>query len=215
MAAPPLTRRQRQILDFLLEYGRANSIAPTLEEIAQHFGVTKITIFGHVRELERKGFIERSSPGVSRGIRVLQSESEPVPIPEELPTTSTASPLYVLGTIAAGAPIQAVQDPEQFEFSELLPPGNKDVYVLRVEGQSMIEDAICDGDLVLVERREHAADGETVVACLPDGEVTLKRLYRESGRFRLQPANASMSPIYTNDLDVQGVVIGVVRRYAR
>jgi len=213
MAAPPLTRRQRQILDFLLEYGRANSIAPTLEEIAQHFGVTKITIFGHVRELERKGFIERSSPGVSRGIRVLHAESDPTLHVPAAPQEH--APLYIMGTIAAGMPIQAVEEPEQFELSELLPPGNADVFVLRVQGESMIEDAICNGDLVLVERREQANNGETVVAVLPDGEVTLKRLYKEHSGFRLQPANSSMSPIYTDELQIRGVVVGVIRSFNR
>ena len=98
-------------------------------------------------------------------------------------------------------------------FAELAPP-EKDVYVLRVQGDSMIEDAICDGDLVVVERRENASDGETVVAVLPDEEATLKRLYRErNGSFRLQPANATMDPIFTREVEIRGVVIGVIRRY--
>ena len=104
------------------------------------------------------------------------------------------------------------EDTELLDLAALMPPSG-DVYALRVKGQSMIEDSICDGDIVLVERRESANNGETVVAILPEGEATLKRFYKEKGRFRLQPANSTMEPIYTSDVDIRGVVIGVVRRY--
>ncbi len=197
----PLTRRQRQILDFYTEYVAEHRISPTLEEVAQHFGLNKVTIFGHVSELERKGALERAAKGVSRGFRVVTENEEAAESPR----------LPILGTIAAGVPIETVEDTEQLDFADLIPQ-RSDVYALRVQGNSMIEDAICDGDLVMIERRETANNGETVVAVLPDEQTTLKRFYREDGRIRLQPANASMEPIFVNEVEVRGVVIGVIRR---
>ena len=198
---PPLTRRQRDILHFFAEYSSSQGISPTLEEIARHFGLNKVTIFGHVAELERKGCLRRSAPGVSRGLQIVR-ESGP-----------TKDGLPILGTIAAGTPIDALETPEVLDFEELVPPGS-DVYVLRVRGNSMIEDSIRDGDLVLVERRSNPAPGETVVAVLPGESATLKRFYPEpDGRFRLQPANAALEPILVDQVEIRGVVIGVIRRY--
>lgn len=204
-ARPPLTRRQRQILDFLEAYQAEHGLSPTLEEIAQEFGVNKVTIFGHVAELERKGVIERAQRGVSRALRVLPEPASPAP------RSTTSVPIS--GTIAAGRPIEAVEDDERLDLDEWLPK-DREVFALRVRGQSMIDDAIRDGDIVLVERRKEARNGETVVAILEGEEATLKRYYREDGRVRLQPANASMAPIYVQGaLDIRGVVIGVVRRF--
>jgi len=197
---PPLTRRQRDILRFFADYTSAQGISPTLEEVARHFGVNKVTIFGHVSELERKGCLKRSAPGVSRGLQIVR---------EDRP----ASGLQVLGTIAAGTPIGVLETPEVLSLEELVPPGS-DVYVLRVRGDSMIEDSIRDGDLVLVERRSNPSPGETVVAVLPGESATLKRFYSEpGGRFRLQPANAALEPILVDEVEIRGVVIGVIRRY--
>jgi repressor LexA len=120
--------------------------------------------------------------------------------------------LPILGTIAAGVPIEEIEDRETLDLSSLIPNG-AEVFALRVAGNSMIEDAIADGDIVLVERRDSARNGETVVAVLPEGEVTLKRFYKERDRIRLQPANSTMEPIYTHDVQIRGVVVGVVRRY--
>lgn len=200
----PLTRRQLDILEFLRGYVDDHGISPTLEEIAAHFGVNKVTVFGHVAEMERKGVLKRRARGVSRGLEIVDPEESEGPEAPRLP---------VLGKIAAGAPIETIEEPEQLDLGALVPEG-RDVYALQVEGTSMIEDAIADGDIVLVERRtESARDGEIVVAVLPDGEATLKRIYREKGRFRLQPANSTMEPIYTDEVEVRGVVIGVVRKY--
>ena len=196
----PLTRRQRDILQFFAEYAEAQGISPTLEEVARHFGVNKVTIFGHVSELERKGCLKRSAPGVSRGLQIVPDDRQPQGLP-------------ILGTIAAGAPIAVLETPEVLTLEELVPPGS-DVYVLRVSGNSMIEDSIRDGDLVLVERRSNPSPGETVVAVLPGENATLKRYYPQpDGRVRLQPANASMDPILTDQVEVRGIVIGVIRRY--
>lgn len=205
MARPTITRRQRDILRFFEEYSREQGISPTLEEIAQHFGLNKVTIFGHVAELERKGILRKSAKGVSRGLQIVDEGQEE--------DARVGPALRILGTIAAGSPIETLEVPEVLPFAELAPP-EKDVYVLRVKGDSMIEDAICDGDLVVVERRNHASDGETVVAVLPGEEATLKRFHRTGdGRFRLQPANAAMAPIYVDEVEVRGVVIGVIRQY--
>jgi repressor LexA len=196
----PLTRRQRDILQFFAEYTEDQGISPTLEEVARRFGVNKVTIFGHVAELERKGCLKRSAPGVSRGLQIVPEGQQPQGLP-------------ILGTIAAGAPIAVLETPEVLTLEELVPPGS-DVYVLRVSGNSMIEDSIRDGDLVLVERRSNPSPGETVVAVLPGEIATLKRYYPQpDGRVRLQPANASMDPILTDQVEVRGIVIGVIRRY--
>lgn len=201
----PLTRRQRDILDFLKDYLEKNELSPTLEEIAQHFDVNKVTIFGHVAELERKGFLTRAAKGVSRGLRLVQDE------PTDASDASNTS-VPILGDIAAGAPIEAIEAPENLDLRDLLPEG-REVYALRVRGDSMIEDAICDGDIALIERRQTARNGETVVAILDGEEATLKRYYREDKRIRLQPANASMDPIYAKEVQVRGILIGVVRQF--
>lgn len=198
---PPLTRRQRDILQFFEEFSSAQGISPTLEEVARHFGLNKVTIFGHVAELERKGCLRRAAPGVSRGLQIVRDSDRQ--------TTG----LTILGSIAAGAPIDVLETPEVLAFEELVPPGS-DIYVLRVRGDSMIEDSIRDGDLVLVERRSNPTQGETVVAVLPGEAATLKRFYREpDGRIRLQPANASLQPLVVPEAEIRGIVVGVIRRF--
>jgi len=206
MTSIPLTRRQRDILDFFTAYREEHGISPTLEEIAQSFGVNKVTIFGHVAELERKGVIARAAPGISRGLRVVADPRG----------SAHAGPpvVSILGRIAAGSPIEAVEIPEDLSLGDLVPAG-RDVYALRVAGDSMIEDSIRDGDIVLVERRTSPEDGETVVAVLADEEVTLKRFYKERNGVRLQPANSAMEPIRLPAVEIRGVVIGVVRRFTR
>lgn len=196
-----LTRRQRDILEYFQRYTIEQGISPTLEEIAESLGVNKVTIFGHVAELERKGYLQRSARGVSRGLQLTGQAS-----------TRPEGALKILGSIAAGSPIEAIEDPEDLDLHELVPPG-RDCYALRVRGDSMIEDGIRDGDLVLVERRTQARNGETVVAILPDEGSTLKRFYREKGRIRLQPANSALAPILVTDVEIRGVVLGVVRRF--
>ena len=195
-----LTRRQHDILEFLRSYVAEHQISPTLEEIADRFEVNKVTIFGHIKEMVAKGVIQKGAPGASRSIQIVESEAvRPTVLP-------------VLGSIAAGAPIEAIEEAEDMDLADLIPQG-RDIYALRVQGSSMIEDAIADGDIVLIESRNTARNGETVVAVLPEGNVTLKRFYKEDARVRLQPANSSMEPIWVDDVEIRGVVIGVVRRY--
>ena len=202
MASLPLTRRQVQIADFFKAYSREHGISPTLEEVARHFGVNKVTIFGHVSELERKGVLVRRAAKKSRARQLV----------EEPAAATRPSVVRILGRIAAGSPIEAIEDPEELELGELLPQ-DRDVYALRVRGQSMIDDGIHDGDIVIVESRSSARDGEMVVAVLPGEEATLKRFYREANGVRLQPANAALQPIHAPTVEIRGVVIGVVRRY--
>jgi repressor LexA len=208
---PPLTRRQRQILDFYRDYTQEHGISPTLEEVAQTFGVNKVTIFGHVAELERKGALSRAARGISRGLQLVQEEGDSVSARAESAPSKTQ--VTILGRIAAGSPIETLEDPEALELADLI-PADRDVYALRVRGDSMIEDGIHDSDIVLVERRNHARDGEMVVAVLPDERATLKRLYKHGSQWRLQPAHPTMPPIFTNEVEVRGVVIGVVRRFS-
>jgi repressor LexA len=198
---PPLTRRQREILTFFETYRSRHGISPTLEEIAQSLGVNKVTVFGHVAELERKGVLARSKRGISRGLQPVES------------STPRRGLIQVLGRVAAGVPIEAIETPEELDLQSLV-PADREVYALRVKGDSMIEDSIRDGDLVLVENRKHAQNGEIVVAVLPEGEATLKRFYREKdGSFRLQPANAALKPILTREVEIRGVVLAVLRQY--
>ena len=204
MKTIPLTRRQHDILTFIHAFLEEHDFSPTYEEIASEFGVNKVTIFGHVRELERKGAITRGERHTSRSIQ--PADAQPA---SRLPRDSGT--IQILGRIAAGAPIEAIEDSEEFSLNDLVPPG-REVYALRVKGDSMIEDAICDGDLVLVERRQEAHNGETVVAVLPGEEATLKRYYLEKGGVRLQPANSTMEPIRVPSVEIRGVVVGIVRQ---
>lgn len=197
----PLTKRQAEIVAFLRRFRDEHGISPTLEEIAQHLGVHRVTVFGHVRELERKGVLRRGEPGVSRSITLADA-----------PTEARPAVLPILGRIAAGAPLETLEEPEELDLSGWF-PGDRDVYALRVRGDSMIEDGIRDGDIVVVERRTQAKNGETVVAVLPGEEATLKRFYREGNGYRLEPANAALRPIHTESLEIRGVVIGVLRQY--
>jgi repressor LexA len=214
MQQPPLTRRQIQILDFYRAYTRERGLSPTLEEVAQHFGVNKVTIFGHVAELERKGVLARAAKGISRGRQLvggMQARAGEA-APEGESERPSATSISVLGRIAAGAPIEALEQPESLELADLV-PRDRDVYALRVRGDSMIDDGVHDGDLVLVERRSVARDGEMVVAVLPDEHATLKRLYREPEGWRLQPSHPTLQPLHVPEVEVRGVVIGVVRRF--
>ncbi len=199
----PLTKRQREILDYLQDFIQQHGYAPSLEEIGRRFGLSSLaTVHKHLTNLQEKGFIKRAW-NRSRSV-------------EMIPTNSggRAVDLPLLGYVAAGSPIEAVATNETIAVPEDL-VGRRDTYVLRVRGNSMIDEQICDGDFVIVEDRKTAQNGETVVALLSGSDVTLKKLYRENGRVRLQPANPTMQPIYVDpeQLQVQGVVVGVMRKY--
>ena len=203
-----LTEKQIRVLRFFRDYRQEHGISPTLAEAAQALGVSKITVHEHLNQLTKKGAVQRDR-AKARAVAILYD-----PDADELSSTEDGIPsLPLVGRIAAGRPIEALEDREDVRLTDLVPTGDR-IYMLRVRGKSMIEDHIDDGDLVVVERRETANDGDIVVAILEDEEATLKRFYRESnGMIRLQPANSEMEPLFTNRVQLRGVVRGVVRNY--
>ena len=201
----PLTKRQREILNYLSSYADENRYAPSFEEIASQFGYSSLaTVHEHLSNLERKGYIKRSY-NESRAIEILPSEVFP-----------RAAELPLLGTVAAGSPIEAVDADESLTVPDDFVRRNGNHYVLRVRGNSMMDEQIRDGDYVVVNERVRADNGEMVIALLDGNAATVKKFYRErDGRIRLQPANEAMAPIYVheNDIRIQGVVVGVLRKY--
>lgn len=193
-----LTKRQREIYEYLKEHIRSKGYAPSIVEIGKQFQLSSpATVHKHLAHLEKKGMIKKQH-NLSRAIEVVEEPAREYP---------------VLGHIAAGKPIEVL---DHREMMALLPDaGDKDIFVLQVKGNSMIEDHIQDGDYVIVERRNVAENGETVVALIDNDRATLKRFYRESGRVRLQPAHPDMKPIIVREGDfaIQGVVIGVLRKF--
>ena len=198
-------RKQRQILDFISQYIQKNGFSPTLQEIADAIGVKSLaTVHEHLQALTKKHLI-RKYEGMVRGIEVLEKKIGNVLEGVELP---------ILGYIAAGQPIQTFTDATaSMTVSASMITGKKPTYVLQVKGDSMIEDGILDGDFVIIERQEVARNGEIVVALLENGLATLKRFYKEPNRIRLEPANSAMQPIYATDVQIQGRVVGVIRKY--
>jgi repressor LexA len=196
-----VTPRQLEILRYIRRSRDRHGYSPTMQEIGDHLGLTKVTVFEHVGALERKGLLLRGAKYSARSLQV----SPEFEFPEEKPTR-----LPLVGRIAAGSPIEAIEDRETLDLEALF-RRRGDVFVLRVTGDSMIDEHIRDGDYVVCERRSQPRNGETVVALLEDGEATLKRFYREKKRIRLQPANPGFKPIFARDVDVQGVVVGVIR----
>jgi repressor LexA len=199
-----LTRRQKQIYDFVCEFVERRGYSPSLEEIGRRFGLSSVaTVHKHVTHLVAKGLLRRSR-NVNRSI-------EPVPREE---TASGGATLRLLGTVAAGTPIEAIEGDQTLVVPSDLVRPRAETFALRVRGSSMIDEQIRDGDYVIVEKRERADNGEMVIALIDGERATLKTLYREAGRVRLQPANPDMAPIILKegDLRLQGVVVGVVRK---
>ena len=199
----PLTRRQREILDYLKEFIDERGYAPSLEEIGARFGLSSLaTVHKHLMNLQEKGFIRRAW-NRSRSVELVQTHAG-----------GRAVDLPLLGYVAAGEPIEAVVGAETVTVPEDL-VGTRETYALRVRGSSMIDEQIRDGDLVVVEDRQVARNGEMVVALIDGSDVTLKTFYREKNHIRLQPANEALAPIIARPeaVRVQGVVIGVMRRY--
>jgi repressor LexA len=199
----PLTKRQREILDYLNEFIQQHGYAPSLEEIGKRFSLSSLaTVHKHLTNLQDKGFIKRAW-NRSRSVEV---------VPTRLGGRAVELPL--LGYVAAGAPIEAVASAETISVPEEM-VGRRDTYVLRVRGSSMIDEQIRDGDFVVVEDRKTAENGEMVIALLGGSDVTLKKFYRQNGSIRLQPANPVMNPIVVpaDQVQIQGVVVGVLRRY--
>ena len=193
-----LTKRQQEIYEYLKEHISSKGYAPSIVEIGKHFQLSSpATVHKHLSHLETKGLIKKQH-NLSRAIELVEELTQEYPL---------------LGYISAGKPIEVM---DHREVMPLFPnTGDKDIFVLQVKGSSMIEAHIQDGDYVIVERREVAENGETVVALIDNDRATLKRFYREKGRVRLQPAHPDMKPIILRegDLAIQGVVIGVLRKF--
>ena len=198
-----LTPRQLEILTRIRDYQRNHGYSPTMQELADALGKSKITIFEHVDALVRKGFLRRL-PHKARSLELAAD----VRFPDERATL-----LPLVGRIAAGMPIEAIENAERLDLEEMF-AARGDTFVLRVSGESMIDEQIRDGDYVIAERRATARNGETVVALVRGGEATLKKFYREKNRIRLQPANEAFEPIFVEpeDVQIQGIVVGVIRR---
>ena len=199
----PLTKRQRQILDYLQDFIEQHGYAPSLEEVGRRFGLSSLaTVHKHLTNLQEKGFIKRAW-NRSRSVELVPK-----------PAGSRVLELPLLGYVAAGAPIEAVSSSESIAVPENF-IGRAETYVLRVRGDSMIDEQIRDGDMVIVENRKTADNGEMVIALLRGSDVTLKKFYRDNGRVRLQPANPALQPIFVDaaQVKIQGVVVGVMRKY--
>jgi repressor LexA len=201
-----LTRRQREILTYLSGYIQAKGYAPSFEEIAKQFSFQSLaTVHEHLTNLERKGYIRRT-PNESRAIEIVPPKGQ-----------SGATELPLLGLVAAGEPIEAVTGADSLGVPDDLIPRRGRSYVLRVRGESMIDEQIKDGDYIVVHERQQADNGQMVVALVQGAGATVKRFYREPGGWiKLQAANPSVSPLRINERDilVQGVVVGVIRKYS-
>ncbi len=201
----PLTKRQKEILDHIESFIGKNGYAPSFEEIADAFGYSSLaTVHEHLSNLERKGYI-RKAYNESRSIELIGAAfgSKVVELP-------------LLGAVAAGLPIEAIEQQETLSVPPDMVQSGKENFVLRVEGESMIDEQIRDGDYIVVCSQETAEDGQMVVALVGGDSATVKKLYREpDGRIRLQPANPSMAPIIedASNVQIQGVVVGVIRKY--
>lgn len=200
MSIDQLTARQREVFDFIRDLITSRGYGPTVREIGEYFEINSPNgVMCHLKALEKKGLITRE-PNMSRAIQLTAEGQEERGLP-------------LVGQIAAGSLAEAIEQAERFDFEEWFPP-KKNYFALKVKGDSMIEAAIADGDVVIVRKTKTAHRGDIVVALTDEGEATLKYWYPEANRIRLEPANSEMKPIYSRNVQVLGVVTGVVRRVA-
>jgi len=201
----PLTKRQSEILNYLQTHIREHGYAPSFEEIAEHFGFQSLaTVHEHLTNLQRKGYIQRAH-NESRAIEVLPPKGQAV-----------ATEIPLLGLVAAGTPIESLMHQESIAVPDSLLPRRGPNYALKVQGTSMIDEHIMDGDFVVVHGTQSAENGEMVIALVNGAEATVKRFYREPGGWvRLQPANENMQPMrfQESEIFIQGTVVGVIRKY--
>jgi repressor LexA len=204
-----ITKRQRQVYDFIADFVQRNNFTPSFQEIGDGLGLSSLaTVHKHITNLEKKGLLNRDY-NRSRSIDLLPPKGRM----KQAMAVNTGMVLPLLGRIAAGQPIEAIERPETISLADFV--RSKEVFVLEVRGDSMQDEAILSGDYVLVEKTKIAHDGDIVVALVEGTDATLKRFYREGDKIRLQPSNAKMKPImvHARDLDIQGRVIGVLRKY--
>lgn len=205
---PTLTKKQKEVLDFIKEFIDTNGFSPSYREIADHFGLSSpATIHQHIQALAEKGVIGLDEDGCARSIELMdQTETKPAAPSVMLP---------LAGLITAGEPIEAVEEREAMAIPSDFVIDADNSYVLKVKGRSMIEDGIFDGDYVVIERNPSPKNGDVVVALLDNAYATLKRFYREGSHIRLQPANSTMQPIIVDgNLNIQGIVRAVIRKFA-
>ena len=202
-----LTPRQLKVLRLIRDHRIAHGFSPTMQELADELDVSKVTVFEHVEALIKKNVLTRE-PNKARSLSIADDTV--------LPDEERALAFPLVGKIAAGVPIEKFAQDDVLELESLFGPQvgrSGGSFALRVDGDSMRDEGILDGDYVIVEQRDTARNGERVVALLPDGETTLKTFFKEGRRIRLQPANPDFEPIIVDDCKVQGVVVGVLRRY--
>lgn len=199
-----LTKRQRQILDFITDFLNEHGYAPSLREIGENFNLSSpSTVHAHIENLKQKGFLQTS-----------YNEARSIELKKVKINWSQAIELPLAGLITAGEPIEAIEEKESIAVPADFVSDQINSYVLKVKGESMIEEGILSGDYVIVERNPSPRNGDVVVALLNNAYATLKKFYREANRIRLQPANSSMKPIYAKDPLIQGIVKGVIRKFA-
>ena len=209
MLGMAITKRQREVYDFIAEFVQRNQYSPSFEEIGEGLGLSSLaTVHKHISNLEKKGLLNRDY-NRSRSIDLLPPKGRL----KQAMSVNTSVVLPVLGRIAAGQPIEAIQNPETISLADFV--RSKEVFVLEVRGESMQDEHILDGDYVLVEKSQVAHNGDIVVALVGKDDATLKRFYREGENIRLQPSNMNMKPIIVPaaSVEIQGRVIGVLRKY--
>jgi len=200
---PTITKKQKAILDFIISFIQDNDYSPSYQEIADNFGLSsRATVHQHVQALQDKGYLTNEG-SLIRGL---------TPVEEKV-GLSQAFELPLAGLITAGQPIEAVEQRETIAIPAHLVLNPANSYVLQVKGESMIDEGILDGDLVIVDNNPSPRNGDVVVALLNNQYATLKKFYREANRIRLQPANKAMKPIYSKDPLIQGVVQGIIRKF--
>lgn len=198
-----LTKKKKQILDYIKKYIKQHDYSPSLEEVAKHFKLVVSTIHQHIDELKRGGYLDKLD-NQPRTIQISENKKSPDLVE-----------ISLLGLIAAGQPIEAIENPETITVTKDDIGKFGEHYALRVEGNSMIDDGIYDGDIVVIRQQSTADNGQTVVAIINDNEATLKKMYREKDRFRLQPANPTLFPIYTKEVEVRGIVVKIIRNFEK
>ncbi len=196
-----LTKRKKQILDYIKKQIKQHDYSPSLEELAKHFKLAISTIHQHIDELKRDGYLDKLD-NQPRTIQISENKKSPDLV--EIP---------LLGLIAAGQPIEAIENPEVITVPKSYLTKSGKHYALRVEGNSMIDEGIFDGDTVVIREQPTAENGETVVAIIDENQATLKKLYREKDRFRLQPANQELLPLYKKEVEVKGIVVQIIRSF--
>jgi len=200
----PLTPKQKEILEFITVYYQLNKISPSLEEVKQHFKLRAVsTVHEHIEKLKIKGYLKKEM-NQARGIKTTFQTDLGDKFME----------VNILGNIAAGKPIEAIEDPEPILINLNLLPGRGNFYALKVVGDSMIEDGIHDEDIVLIKAQNIANNGETVVAIVEDNRATLKKYYLEKDRIRLQPANINFKPMFYKKVEIRGKVVALIRKYS-